>query len=347
MSEPPSIHSPHRAAIAGWLFAIAAMVFAMVVLGGVTRLTHSGLSMVTWRPLTGWLPPFDAADWQAAFADYQRFPEYKKINPNMELAEFKTIYWLEYLHRLWGRLIGVVFLLPFVIFVVRGWVGRHLGIRLFALFILGSLQGLLGWIMVQSGLVDRPDVSPYRLTAHLGLAAVIYGYVVWLALGLVFPGRAPPSGAAGGSLWRLSLATAGLVFLTILSGGFVAGLDAGLSYNTFPLMGGRLVPEGLFDIQPLVLNFFENIATVQFDHRLLSLTVLVLIGAFWWRARQAGLTRRGRIAVDGLLIVAVVQVGLGISTLLLAVPVPLAALHQAGALALFTFSLLGAHALRP
>ena len=168
-----------------WLLVIAGMVFAMVVLGGVTRLTESGLSMVEWRPVTGWLPPLTQEAWEQAFAAYQKFPEYHKVNAGMTLAAFKGIYWLEYLHRLWGRLIGLAFALPFLLFLAKGWINRRLGWKLFGVFVLGGLQGVLGWYMVKSGLIDRPDVSQYRLVAHLGLALLIYGYLLWLAFGLL------------------------------------------------------------------------------------------------------------------------------------------------------------------
>ncbi|MGH8473272.1 MAG: COX15/CtaA family protein, partial [Gammaproteobacteria bacterium] len=206
----------------------------MVLLGGVTRLKHAGLSIVEWQPLTGILPPLSAPAWEDAFAQYQRYPEYQKLNRGMTLGEFKSIYWLEYLHRLWGRLIGIAFLVPCLYFTLRHRIGRALIPRLAMLFALGGLQGALGWYMVKSGLVDRPDVSQYRLSAHLGLAAFIYGYMLWVALGLLRPRT-----AAEGALPRYCFAVLGLVFATLLSGGFVAGLDAGFAYNTFPLMQGQ------------------------------------------------------------------------------------------------------------
>ena len=331
--------------IAAWLLALCAMVFAMVVLGGVTRLTHAGLSMVEWKPVTAWLPPLAEAEWQEAFGNYRRFPEYKDLNPDMTLSGFKSIFWLEYVHRLWGRLIGVAFLVPFTVFVVRGWVGWRLAAKLIPVFVLGALQGLLGWYMVQSGLVDRPDVSQYRLAAHLGAAFVIYGYMLWVALGLLFPGpagRRPPA-----AFGRFATLVAGSVLVTVLSGGLVAGLDAGFAYNTFPLMDGELVPAALFAMDPFLVNFFEDIATVQFTHRLFALALLAAVGVFWLRARNAGLAPRGRVALDVLAVTAAGQVVLGISTLLLVVPVPLAAAHQGGALVLFTAALWTAYELRP
>ncbi len=342
--------------IAAWLFAVAAMVFVMIVLGGVTRLTHSGLSMVDWRPLTGWLPPLDPAGWERVFARYQAYPEYQKSNFGMTLVEFKSIFWLEYAHRIWGRMIGVALLVPMVAFLIKGWIDRGLAPKLIGLLIFGGLQGVLGWFMVKSGLVDRPDVSQYRLAAHLALALAILGYLLWVALDLVHrqPPGPPPAGPAavqwGGhgvqGLGRWAWGLLALIFVTALSGAFVAGLNAGLSYNTFPLMDGGLAPPGLFEIKPVYLNFFENIATVQFDHRLLAITVLVAVTVFWHNARKAPLTTGQCRAVNAVAAVAAVQVALGISTLLLEVPVLLAVLHQAGAVALLSAAVWLIHELR-
>ncbi len=325
------------------------MVFAMVVIGGITRLTESGLSITEWQPIVGVLPPLSEQAWLEAFAKYQQIPEYQLINHGMTLAEFKSIFWWEYIHRLWGRLIGVVFLVPFLWFVLRGRIHGPLAWKLGGIFVLGGLQGGLGWFMVQSGLVDRVDVSPYRLTAHLGLAVLIYGLMLWIALDLLRPGvvkgtDAEPAAHPG--LARGALALSALVFLTMLSGGFVAGLDAGLTYNTFPLMDGRLVPAGYLDLSPWWVNLFENIAAVQFNHRLLGTSVVVAALAFWFAAWRAGISGPARLTVNGVAAMAIVQMSLGISTLLLVVPIPLAAAHQAGALVVFTLALMSAHALR-
>ena len=339
--------APHKV-IAVWLYAVAAMVFAMIVLGGVTRLTQSGLSMTEWWPVTGWLPPLDAAAWEKMFAAYQASPQYKKLNAGMTIGEYEMIFWLEYLHRLWGRIIGVAFLVPLVIFVAKGWVGRPLAIRLFGLFVLGGLQGGLGWYMVMSGLVDEPRVSQYRLAAHLGLGVVIFAAILWTALDLRATGTTTTGGAPAAPPRRLrrgALALVFLVFVTQLSGAFVAGLHAGLIYNTFPLMDGRWVPDAAFRLRPLHLNFFEDVATVQFDHRLLATLVVAATAWFWWRARGAALAANPRLAVNLLAVAAALQASLGIATLLLVVPVPLAALHQAGAVALLAAALWTAHAL--
>lgn len=342
---PTQNQTPNRA-MAIWLFICCAMIFAMVVLGGVTRLTHSGLSMVEWKPVTGLLPPLGEEEWQDIFGKYQQSPEYQKINKGMDLGEFKGIFWLEYIHRLWGRAIGAAFLLPFVFFLVKGWIGRTLGFHLAGIFVLGGLQGLLGWYMVKSGLVDRPDVSQYRLAAHLLAAFAIYGYIFWIALKLLFPAPGGPLSPAAAGLKRLALLIVILTFVTVLSGALVAGLDAGMAYNTFPLMEGRLVPEGIFDMSPWVVNFFENIATVQFDHRVLAITTFISVLVLWLRGRNTALSGRGARAIHALAMVALVQVALGISTLLLFVPVTLAVIHQAGAQVLFTLALWAAYELR-
>ena len=254
------------------------MVAAMVVLGGATRLTESGLSIVDWRPISGIFPPLNSAEWQSLFDAYRQSPEFKRTNFWMSLDDFKTIYWLEYLHRLWGRVIGLVFLIPFLWFVVRGQVSQGFALRLGAVFLLGGLQGLMGWYMVKSGLVDQPAVSQYRLAAHLVLAFIIYGCLLWLALGCLQPATGNAAGLARGAI-KFRRHAIGLVagaLLTVTAGAFVAGLDAGLAYNTFPKMDGRWIPEGVMRLDPWWINFFENTALVQFTHRALGIGLLVL-----------------------------------------------------------------------
>lgn len=325
-----------RRAVALWLFVMCALVYAMVILGGVTRLTQSGLSMVNWHPVVGWLPPTSETEWQKRFTQYQQFPEYKKKNFGMTLSDFKGIFWLEFLHRLLGRLIGIAFLLPFLWFALRGRLDRRLVPKLAAMFVLGGLQGLMGWYMVESGLVNRPDVSQYRLTAHLGLAVAIYGLMLWTALGLLAEARGERIRAAALGPRRLALTVATLIAVTMLSGGLVAGLDAGFAYNTFPLMDGRLVPPGAYGLHPWWLSAFEDIATVQFDHRVLAMATLTMVVALWVYLRRRPLPGRARLANHVLLAAGLAQVSLGIATLLSVVAIPLAATHQAGALALFT-----------
>jgi cytochrome c oxidase assembly protein subunit 15 len=324
----------HNRRIAVWLFICCLMVYAMVILGGATRLTGSGLSMVEWDPIFGIVPPLDQQSWNETFALYQQSPEYRKINIGMDLAGFKRIYWYEYSHRVLGRTIGTVFLLPFLFFLAKGWIRRPLIPKLVAMFILGGLQGLLGWYMVKSGLVDNPHVSQYRLTAHLGLAILIYGYMLHVAFGLWYGNQPTASVSAG--LRRATGLLAGAVFITILSGGLVAGLKAGFAYNTFPLMDGQWVPEVIFMQEPLWRNFFENIATVQFDHRVLATLVFFSIAGLWFVAMRQSLPATVRHGLHGLLLVALLQVSLGISTLLMHVPIPLAVAHQGGALLLLT-----------
>ncbi|NOR39858.1 MAG: heme A synthase [Gammaproteobacteria bacterium] len=331
----------HNRFIAIWLLVCCAMVFAMVILGGVTRLTGSGLSMVEWDPIFGMVPPLDETAWNETFELYQQSPEYKKINVGMDLDGFKNIYWFEFSHRVLGRTIGTVFLLPFLFFLIKGWVTRPLIPRLTGMFVLGGLQGLLGWYMVKSGLVDNPHVSQYRLTAHLGLAIVIYAYMFNVALELLQAGKRSAV-VSSGSRHAITLLSM-LIFITILSGGFVAGLKAGFAYNTFPLMDGHWIPEVVFMQEPWWRNFFENIATVQFDHRVLATLVFISVVILWLVSLRHTLAAPVRTGMHLLLVTAVLQVSLGISTLLLHVPVPLAAAHQAGALLLFTAALYVRH----
>jgi len=320
--------------VAVWLLLCCLMVFSMVVLGGVTRLTGSGLSMVQWDPIFGIVPPLNESEWNTTFDLYKQSPEYQKINIGMDLQGFKQIYWFEFAHRVLGRTIGTVFLLPFLYFLFRGYLRRPLIPKMAALFVLGGLQGLLGWYMVKSGLVDNPHVSQYRLTAHLGLAVVIYAWMLHIAVDLWY-GNAS-IGAAPAALRRLLAGLALLAFITILSGGFVAGLKAGHAYNTFPLMDGHWIPEVMFMLDPAWRNFFENIATVQFDHRVLAILVFAAITLLWLSTLRRPLHQQIRTGMHLLMAAAALQVTLGISTLLLHVPVALAAAHQAGALLLFT-----------
>ncbi len=322
--------------IAIWLLVCSGMVAAMVIIGGITRLTESGLSMTEWRPLVGWIPPLSEAEWQRIFERYRQTSEYRIQFPGMDLEGFKTIFWWEYIHRVWGRLIGLVFGLPLVWFLVRGRIDRPLIPHLVALFALGGLQGVIGWWMVVSGFVDRDDVSQYRLTVHLGMAIVILGYLLWVAFGLLSRGdRAPaPAGLKTPSRALLSMA-----FVTILSGGMVAGLNAGFIHNTWPLMDGGLLPDDFAALSPLWLNALENHATVQFIHRILAYATAILAAVLWFRARSAGLAARPRLAINLLGAAVVVQLTLGILTLLLAVPIVLAVLHQAGAVAVFALAL--------
>jgi cytochrome c oxidase assembly protein subunit 15 len=332
--------------IAAWLLICCALVFAMVVVGGVTRLTNSGLSIVEWQPLIGTIPPLSDKDWNELFEKYHQTPQYKKVNLGMSLEEFKSIFWWEYFHRLLGRVIGLAFFIPFLYFIARKGIDRPLGFKLAGIFVLGGLQGAMGWYMVKSGLVDNPHVSQYRLTAHLGLAFVIYAAMFWVALGLLFPPDTSFVNSKVRGLRRFSTFLAVLIFVMVLSGGFVAGIRAGLAYNTFPLMNGHVIPPEIFMLEPWYRNFFDNMATVQFDHRMIAWTLAILIPVFWYRSRSLPLSGSARFACSLLLVMLAIQIGLGISTLLLVVPLPLAAAHQAGAVLLFTAALWVNHQLR-
>ncbi len=321
------------------------MVFAMVVLGGITRLTGSGLSMVNWKPVSGVLPPFSQAAWEREFEHYRDSPEYATVNKGMSLDEFKGIFWFEYAHRVLGRLIGVVFLIPFLYFLLRRRIEPSLAPKLVTMFVLGGLQGLLGWYMVKSGLVDDPHVSQYRLAAHLGLAMLIYAFMLWTALEILHRGDSPePRGR--GRLASLTMILVIAVFVTMISGAFVAGLKAGFTYNTFPLMAGKLVPDGMWSMAPAYLNFFENVTTVQFNHRVLAVATFLAIIALWLGAQRMNLSRPQRVWLHATALAAVIQVALGISTLVMRVPIPLAALHQAGAMVLLTVLLCLAYEMR-
>jgi cytochrome c oxidase assembly protein subunit 15 len=316
-----------RRAVGLWLLACAAFVFAIVVVGGVTRLTRSGLSIVEWQPLVGAIPPLSDADWQALFAKYRGTPEFRLVNFDITLEGFKRIFWWEYAHRLLGRLVGVVFLLPFLYFLLKKKLEAPLAWKLFGVFLLGGAQGALGWYMVKSGLVDDPRVSHFRLTAHLALALAIFSAQLWIALDLLYREKRPSNSL----LWLPAL-----VFLMALTGAMVAGLRAGAAYQSFPLMNGHVVPPEILMLDPWWSNFFYNMATVQFVHRGFFWALAVLIPLAWWRARATP-------AAHFLLAAFVLQAALGISTLLAGVPVALAAAHQAGAVLVLATALWTAH----
>ncbi len=328
--------------VATWLLFCAAVILGMIVLGGVTRLTNSGLSMVEWKPLVGIIPPLSEPAWQEMFDKYRQFPEYQKVNRGMSLEAFKSIFMYEYLHRVLGRLIGLLFFIPLVYFAARGRIRQGLLPKLVLLFFLGGCQGLLGWYMVKSGLVDNPRVSQYRLTAHLGLAVAIYAYMLWLAFDLLFRGRAVTGSRPFAGSSRVLV---GLVYLMILSGGLVAGIRAGFAYSTWPLMGDTFIPRGLYAGTPAWLDMFEDITTVQFNHRMFAYLLVVFIAVFATLVYRSGQGGRARLAMTLLLVTLAVQVMLGISTLLLHVPVALAAAHQCVAMLLLAAALFASHVL--
>ncbi len=324
-----------RPYIQAWLFCICALIFIMVIVGGATRLTGSGLSITEWKPIMGAIPPIGLGDWLEAFEKYKQIPQYKEINVGMSLEEFKAIFWWEWGHRFLGRFIGVAFLVPFLIFLFTKRIEPALKPTLWLLFALGGLQGFVGWYMVASGLVERTDVSQYRLAMHLGLAVIIYGAIFWVALGL---GKNQEEITASKSLRWQAWGITGLIFLQIIAGAFVAGLKAGMAYNTWPLMDGRFIPNALFIMQPAWLNLFENVRTVQFDHRMLA--YVIAVGVILHLV-YCVLTHNPR-ALKGAGLITILtgaQIFLGIVTLLQFVPLDLALAHQGGALILLSAAL--------
>ncbi len=338
--DPPAAHSASAdAAIRIWLGCVTGLIFAMVVVGGATRLTGSGLSITEWKPILGAIPPLSAADWQEAFDKYREIPQYQLVNKGMSLAEFQVIYWWEWAHRFLGRVIGVAFAIPFLAFAAAGTIRRDLAPSLFALFALGALQGFMGWYMVQSGLVDRVSVSQYRLAAHLGLAAIIYAAMIWVMLGVGQPARVARRGWA----WVSAAGLLVLSFAQIVLGAFVAGMKAGLAYNTWPLMNGALVPDGLLAMEPWHLNLFENALTVQFNHRIgayLLFAWAIAHALAMWRSDHAA---RGSAALLGGAVA--LQAAGGIWTLLAHVPLSLGLAHQAGAFVVLALAVWHLHRL--
>ncbi|MDF1730097.1 MAG: COX15/CtaA family protein [Minwuia sp.] len=329
-----SSQGPSRRAVVTWLFIVAALVFIMVVVGGITRLTESGLSMTDWHPVTGWLPPLSDAAWQAEFDKYKAFPEYQKVNLGMTLDEFKMIYAWEFSHRLLGRIIGLAFFVPMAFFMLTGRIRRQEIPWFLFLLVAGGSQGALGWFMVQSGLVDRPDVSQYRLAAHLALAFSIYALLLWTAWSLREEGR---DRQALSGMRTPAIILAALVLLQIVIGAFVAGINAGHIYNTWPLMDGALVPDGLFAGGPGLAALFDDHLTIQFVHRILAYTLLGV--AIWTMLRGRRVGGRAKSASMGVMHAIILQILLGIATLVMVVPVWLGALHQATALLIWTAAL--------
>ena len=340
MTEPPPTEDTHARAIRLWLYAVALLVLAMVLVGGATRLTESGLSITEWKPVMGVVPPLSHNAWQEVFEKYQAIPQYRELNRGMSLAEFKTIYWWEWTHRLLGRVIGAAYLLPFLWFLWRGFVARDLRPRLWFIFGLGALQGAVGWWMVASGLAERVEVSQYRLATHLVLACAIFVALIWTAWRLRDRVALPVPG-------RVRLTAAVLLILVLAQvylGALVAGLRAGYAYNTWPLIDGALLPDAarLSFATPLWRNFFENILTVQFDHRMLAYAIFVgaLLHAF--DVGRSVNNRPARLGALALFAAVTLQVALGIVTLVWRVPLPLALAHQAMAMMVLTVATLHA-----
>lgn len=317
----PALHSAQNIMIAKWLGICAIMVFLMAIIGAVTRLTGSGLSMVVWEPIMGFIPPMSDTEWMRVFEMYRESPEYRHKNMGMSLSEFQYIFFWEWFHRVWGRLIGIVFFLPYLYFLIRRQIPQGWNLKLLGLLLLGSAQGFMGWFMVQSGLVDQPHVSHYRLAAHLSLAAIIFMVLIWFIAQLTSQRDLRASESA--KHWGRGALIA--IFITLIWGAFVAGMKAGLIHNTFPLMAGQIMPPEMWHLSPWWLNLFENPAAVQWVHRLLAvITTLVVVG-FWWRVWQLS------NSFHGLLVLVFLQVIVGITTLLTQLDIFWATLHQAGA----------------
>lgn len=323
-----------------WLFTGCILIFIMVVVGGITRLTHSGLSISNYKLISGTIPPISEQEWVEAFELYKQYPEYQKLNSHFSLDDFKEIYFWEWLHRVIGRLIGLVFVIPFLYFLIRKKLDGPTIKKCMVLLFMGSFQGFLGWYMVKSGLVDRPDVSHYRLAAHLTVAFLTFAYCLWIALDLIYPVKKPIQKQLR-TLLRVGLV---LLMVQIIWGAFVAGLDAGFIHNHWPLMSeGKLIHETiLIEQRPLLKNFYEGRSGVQFIHRYLAYFVVILIGVIWFRAQKLELTSPQRSGTNALLALTGVQFLLGVLTLLWAVPIWLGVAHQVGAfflLAAMTFTL--------
>lgn len=343
------ITSSQQRPLAIWLFTCCFFILLMVAIGGLTRLTESGLSITEWKPIHGILPPLSEASWQEEFFKYQQSPEYLKKNLGMSLSEFKGIFWLEFIHRLVGRLTGFIFFIPLVYFIIKQQIQKQLGLRLFGIFTLGGLQGVIGWYMVKSGLRDTPHVSQYWLAFHLGMAVLIYGLVLWSGLSQVrskklevFDGKVLTSHFLILASYFLIIA----IFIQIILGAFVAGTHAGLAYNTFPDMNGQFIPDGLLAMTPWYLNLFENTTTIQFNHRIFAYVISLLIIIFWAYSCKFSLTKTSRCAIALLPVMVIVQICLGVFTLITHVPVMLASLHQIFALVVFTLVIFITHELK-
>lgn len=337
----------NRQIVSAWLFAMCTLIWAMIVLGGATRLTGSGLSIMEWAPLAGALPPLSHADWERLFALYKTIPQYALLHPGMGLRGFQGLFWLEWTHRLLGRLIGLAFLVPLIWLWASGRIERGLRPRLVLLFLLGGVQGGVGWFMVASGFFpDSTAVSQYRLVVHLLLALFLFGVILWTGLSVLQPAPVHMDWRGARATRRLAVATVIAVSLTIAAGGFTAGLHAGLAYNTFPLMDGRLIPAGYASLDPVWRNLTENVAAVQFDHRLLATATGVLALTTVICGLLSYLPRRMRVVLSLLGVAVTAQYALGVTTLLLVVPIPVAVAHQGVAVLLFAAALTSAHALR-
>lgn len=325
-----------RLPVVYWLLTGCFLIFIMVIVGGITRLTQSGLSIVEWDLLMGAIPPLNQGDWQLLFEKYQNSPQYKLINVGYTLDEFKSIFWWEYIHRLIGRFIGLVFFVPFLYFLIKKKFDGKLVNKLIVVGALGAFQGVLGWFMVKSGLSKDPFVSHYRLAAHLITAFASFGFTFWVALGLMFPEeKIPIKNNDLSSFRKLIYALFGVTILQIIYGAFVAGLHAGRIYNTFPLMGDTLMPESVYAMSPLWKNLIENLSGVQFIHRYIAYLVVILVGITFYKSRKLRIHPMLKRGINFLSIFVIIQFLLGVFTLIYAVPVSLGVIHQVGAFILF------------
>jgi len=319
----------------------------MVVIGGITRLTHSGLSITEWNLIMGTIPPLNDADWQVVYQKYQQTPEFQKINFDMSIDEFKFIFFWEYIHRFIGRLIGIVFLIPFLYFIIKKRFDNELLRKTLFLFLLGALQGALGWFMVVSGLQNDPHVSHYRLAMHLITAFITFGFTLWFALDLIYPFNKENSiPKEDNVLFKLSKIILGIICIQIIYGAFVAGLHAGKVYTTFPKMGDEWIASAINALQPAWRNFTENLAGVQFIHRTIAWLLVTLVGIYWYVSTRFGLSKRQRSAIKYLAFILVYQFLLGVFTLIYSVPILLGVLHQMGAFFLFSAAIYLMHTLR-
>lgn len=334
-----------KKAVVTWLLLVSITIFAIVVVGGVTRLTHSGLSMVDWQPIMGVIPPLDQQEWQETFEAYKQYPEYRKINHRMNLQQFKSIFYWEYGHRLLGRLVGLVFFLPFVIFWLQKRLATSLKKKLVVVLMLGGLQGLIGWYMVMSGLVDMPRVSHYRLALHLSIALILLGYIFWIVLDLLSDDQKEGVRVTR-AVKMFSIAVVALISMQIIYGAFTAGLRAGFGYNTFPLMNEQWIADAVGSMTPFWLNLFESNATVQFIHRYLGIVVTLVIMGLWLWGMKKELSKSQKIGLHLLAAITAIQFLLGVFTLILVIPISLASLHQAVACLLLLASIYVVHSFK-
>ncbi|MGA9796077.1 MAG: COX15/CtaA family protein [Rhizomicrobium sp.] len=335
--------APNHKAVGTWLLIIAAIIAGMVTLGGLTRLTGSGLSITQWDPIMGAIPPLTHADWMEAFHKYQQIPQYIHEHEGMSLAGFQGIFWWEWTHRLLGRLLGALFLVPFLWFAWRGDIARSGWPRMVVLFVLGGLQGFVGWWMVESGLEVRTSVSQYRLAIHLGVALILLLAILWTAFEYLQPKR---PGTKPAPFAKFAGVLVALIYVQMLLGAIVAGLHAGLVYNTWPSMDGHFGPENPWFVQPWYRNFFDNPGLAQFDHRMGAYVVALSVVAVFWLGFRAKLEGLARFSGILLLVIVCLQIVLGIETLLNQAPIALSAIHQATAVALLATALWHAFELR-